>query len=403
MKLFNYLAGSIGIAALIMALAGPVHAASTKETKDSPLFSETLDRSVKRMDAAETLLAALGVFTMDSESTLCEAKETLDAEDEACKEEGEDIGPPEEVLPDASGYTTDPENPMCEIKETLDAEDPECSSATGEEDEENDLPRILATFDGFSGILAIPCLKIPGVGSCFMELKVEDWQEKTFRISFDNLKKSPLDNTDCAVVDPETYAISIPFVKTGGAAYYMEMELIDQANHIFKLRRVNPRENPPDLPDTMNPMNSRCEFAETMDPMDIDCADNSQNPGEETGSSPEDIRTRIIMPNDSVPVTLSSQSHVQVFGSANTNVVNIEAGARVQLMNFAGSNEINMDEGFSEFTVYRSGATVNLSSNAGTSIQIAATLTNQTLRFAGNSLELVITGGNVMLGNQIIE
>ena len=117
---------------------------------------------------------------------------------------------------------------------------------------------------------------------------------------------------------------------------------------------------------------------------------------------PENIQTYIILTDDSVPLTLPYGSYIQVFGSTNTNTINIEAGARVQFLNFVGPNEINIKEASSLFTVYRSGATVYLTSSTGALISIAATTTSQTLRFADGSSELVISGGNVMLGSQVV-
>ncbi|MBF0234166.1 MAG: hypothetical protein HQK65_14180 [Desulfamplus sp.] len=82
--------------------------------------------------------------------------------------------------------------------------------------------------------------------------------------------------------------------------------------------------------------------------------------------------------------------------------MNVEKYARVQFKNFIGANIVNIEESSSEFTAYRSGASVYLNSSAGTRIEIAATQTSQTIRFADGSSELVIKNGNVMLGSQIV-
>ncbi len=118
--------------------------------------------------------------------------------------------------------------------------------------------------------------------------------------------------------------------------------------------------------------------------------------------NPQSIQSYFVLTTDSEPLTLPSGSHVQVFGSTGSNIINIEAGARVQCLNFVGSNEINIEEVSSLFTVYRSGATVYLNSSTGTLIQIAATLTSQTIQFADGSSELVISDGNVILGSRIV-
>ncbi len=116
----------------------------------------------------------------------------------------------------------------------------------------------------------------------------------------------------------------------------------------------------------------------------------------------EEIQSWLVLTDNSDPLTLSFGDYAQVFGSTDINIINMEAGARVQCLNFIGSNQINIEENSSEFTVYRSGAMVYLKTSTGTLIKIPATQTGQTLRFADGSSELVIADGEVMLGNQII-
>lgn len=110
----------------------------------------------------------------------------------------------------------------------------------------------------------------------------------------------------------------------------------------------------------------------------------------------------IILTDDSAPVTLSSVSPVQVYGSPGPNTITIESGAQVTCYNFSGANMILFAEPSSQFTISRSGATVYLSSSNGTKVQIPATVTIQTLGFSDQDLSLVITGGQIMLGSQII-
>lgn len=111
----------------------------------------------------------------------------------------------------------------------------------------------------------------------------------------------------------------------------------------------------------------------------------------------------IILKEDSLHITISSGRYVRLYGSSGINTVNLESNVTVEFLNFIGANEINIEEASSEFTVYRSGATVYLKSTAGTSIKIPATLTPQTLRFANGSMKLTIITGNVMLGNQLVD
>ena len=110
----------------------------------------------------------------------------------------------------------------------------------------------------------------------------------------------------------------------------------------------------------------------------------------------------IVLTDDSAPVTLSSVSPVQVYGSPGPNTIIIESGAQVKCYHFPGSNMIIFAESFSQFTISRSGATVYLSSSNGTEVRIPATGTAQTLGFADQDLALVIAGGRIMLGSQIV-
>lgn len=120
------------------------------------------------------------------------------------------------------------------------------------------------------------------------------------------------------------------------------------------------------------------------------------------GKLPEEIETYVVLKEGFETYTVADKSYAQVFGSTHRNIVNIKSGGRVQFMNFIGSNELNIEESSAHFTVYRSGATVYLNSSAGTLIEIAATRTGQKLRFTNGSSDLVISAGNIMLGNQII-
>ncbi len=121
------------------------------------------------------------------------------------------------------------------------------------------------------------------------------------------------------------------------------------------------------------------------------------------GDLPESVQSYFVLTKDSVPFYLPAGSYVQVYGSDGVNTINVEEYARLQCQNFIGENEINIEEASSEFTVYRSGATVYLNSTSGTRVEIAATETPQTLRFADGSLVLEIVAGDVMLGSQVVD
>lgn len=121
------------------------------------------------------------------------------------------------------------------------------------------------------------------------------------------------------------------------------------------------------------------------------------------GELPENINTYFILTEDSVPLYLPKGSYVQAYGSNGINTLNVEKYARLQCRNFIGENEINIEEVSSQFTVYRSGVTVYLNSTSGTRIEIPATETPQTFRFADGSLVLEIVAGDVILGTQVVD
>lgn len=118
-------------------------------------------------------------------------------------------------------------------------------------------------------------------------------------------------------------------------------------------------------------------------------------------TSNENILTHRIM-RDSIPITLSSDSYVQVFGTSGDDIVTIEAGARVEFQNFAGSNEVNLREPSTSFTVHRSGAMVYLKSTAGTDIKIPASMSRQKINFTDGSSDLMISNGRILLGDQVV-
>ncbi|MBF0113058.1 MAG: C10 family peptidase [Desulfamplus sp.] len=116
---------------------------------------------------------------------------------------------------------------------------------------------------------------------------------------------------------------------------------------------------------------------------------------------PESINSYKVLTAQSNQLTINYGDYVKVFGSG-ANTINIKSGGRVECVNFIGSNVLNIEDSSSDFTVYRSGATVYLeSSTKGTKIKIPATKISNTFNFAGGiSYELVISNGKVMLGNK---
>lgn len=107
----------------------------------------------------------------------------------------------------------------------------------------------------------------------------------------------------------------------------------------------------------------------------------------------------IVLTDSSQPLNLSVGDYT-VYGSPGGNIINLESGCRVQCLHFTGSNQINIDEASSQFNVYRSGANVILSSDAGTFVKLPATTTPQSIIFQDATLQLVTTSERIMIGEQ---
>jgi len=140
------------------------------------------------------------------------------------------------------------------------------------------------------------------------------------------------------------------------------------------------------------------------------CIDNPAACGIEIGATtppfigvlPDSAQTYLTLTDNSVPFYSPPGSFIQVYGSQSSNTMNVRKQSRMQFNNAVGANEINLEEASTEFTIYRSGATIYLESTAGTRVKIAATITPQTLCFADGSSDLSITGGNIYLGPQMV-
>lgn len=105
-----------------------------------------------------------------------------------------------------------------------------------------------------------------------------------------------------------------------------------------------------------------------------------------------------VLNDNSAPLTINYGEYVKVFGSAGGNDLNVLSGGRVECVNFVGSNNITIADERSDFTVYRSGATVYLkNATTGTFIKIPATKQTQNLNFSDGGLLLSISNGKVML------
>lgn len=115
------------------------------------------------------------------------------------------------------------------------------------------------------------------------------------------------------------------------------------------------------------------------------------------------VQTYLVLTDNSVMFDIPSTARVQVTGSPQANILRLAQGAQVRCQNFTGPNII-VFEGTTaqQFTIRRAEDTVLLVGDSGTILQIDAQTTSQTLYFADGSLNLAITGGNLMLGSQQI-
>ena len=102
-------------------------------------------------------------------------------------------------------------------------------------------------------------------------------------------------------------------------------------------------------------------------------------------------------------LSILNGQNVKVFGCNAVCTLNVRSGGNVHCFNFINSNEINIEEESTRFTVHRSGAMVTLENDdIGTFIKIPATLTSQNIFFENSPRILVISSGNVMLGSQVV-
>ncbi|MBF0414080.1 MAG: DUF1566 domain-containing protein [Desulfamplus sp.] len=113
---------------------------------------------------------------------------------------------------------------------------------------------------------------------------------------------------------------------------------------------------------------------------------------------------RVILTNINPDKTVVTGSFIYIYGTAGINKVTLESGAGAKLINFPGGNVITLQSDASAFTVARSGATVTFqNSTDGTLLVIPATKTAQNIIFNDNkSFDLVVSGGSVMLGSQVV-
>ncbi|SLM31928.1 hypothetical protein MTBBW1_50051 [Desulfamplus magnetovallimortis] len=124
--------------------------------------------------------------------------------------------------------------------------------------------------------------------------------------------------------------------------------------------------------------------------------------------SSDSVTSYEILTPQSSPITIHKDEYVIVFGSSIGNndlghTIYLESGGRAEFINFIGQNIIDIEDNASDFTVYRSGATVYLKNGvSGTQIKIPATKTAQKIIFIEGNYNLLITGDKVLIGDQEI-
>ncbi|MGD9732230.1 MAG: toxin-antitoxin system YwqK family antitoxin [Desulfamplus sp.] len=112
----------------------------------------------------------------------------------------------------------------------------------------------------------------------------------------------------------------------------------------------------------------------------------------------------IVLTDSNRNAAIPSGTSSQIYGcNSGINNVTIESGASAKLINFPGNNLITVKSDSGSFTVSRSGATVTLQNiTDGTLLVMPATKTAQSVIFNDRTINLVISAGKGMLGNQIV-
>ncbi len=111
----------------------------------------------------------------------------------------------------------------------------------------------------------------------------------------------------------------------------------------------------------------------------------------------------IVLTSTSPDTIVATGTTAIVYGTSGANQVTIENGAEAKLLNFPGSNTINIESDPNRFTVLRSGATVTFRGNDGTLLTMPSTATAQSVIFQdGMILDLIINSQEVNLGGQIV-
>jgi len=112
------------------------------------------------------------------------------------------------------------------------------------------------------------------------------------------------------------------------------------------------------------------------------------------------VKETVVLTAGSGETTISADSDVLVYGTSSSDRIILESGARAELINFPGDNEIGLESMSDLFTVSRSGTIVSFQGTDGTSLKIPATSADQTIQFSDRSLQLTIQNNRIFLGDQ---
>ena len=111
----------------------------------------------------------------------------------------------------------------------------------------------------------------------------------------------------------------------------------------------------------------------------------------------------VILTKSAPKHTITARSNVQVYGTAVSNEITIEKGAKAELIHFPGFNRVQFQSSADGFTVFRTGTIVTFQGMDGTVLKMPATRYIQIIGFADRHLlTLGIHNNRVMLDDQVI-
>ena len=122
---------------------------------------------------------------------------------------------------------------------------------------------------------------------------------------------------------------------------------------------------------------------------------------ENPSASLEDPDAYLILTSNA-SYTLKQGSNTAIYGSSEGNNICIKSGAAARLYSSQGSNTITIEAESKFFMVSRSGTTVILEGNEGTTLILPATSTPQSIVFSDGERLLIIDSDQVLLGDQVV-